>query len=114
MESLDDFVLMASHIKDDDLLVVIGARTASLSYSDELSEIPGFLHRHFQRHNIVMIYPEQFGDSPAIESFVDPLSSDLTSTAAPWVRRLRRAGYAVTRTRARHSTSETKIIELPS
>lgn len=89
MDSLDDFVLLASRVKDDDLFVVIGARAASLSYSDEMGEIPGFLQKHFQRHNIVMIYPEQFGDSPAIESFVDPLSSDLTSTAAPWLRRLR-------------------------
>ncbi len=89
MENLDDFVLMANRIKEDDLLVIVSARASSLSYSDELGEVPGFLQKHFQQHNIVMIYPEQFGDSPMIESFADPLSSDITTTAAPWFRRLR-------------------------
>lgn len=89
LDNLDDFVLLANHIQDDDLFVVIGARTTSLSYSDELSEIPGFLQKHFSRHNIMMIYPEQFGDSSSLESFADPLSADITAAPAPLVRRLR-------------------------
>lgn len=89
MTNLDDFVLISNHILDDDLFVVISARSASLSYSDELSEIPGFLQKYFASNNLIMIYPEQFGDAEAIESFVDPLSADITVTAAPWLRRLR-------------------------
>lgn len=89
MNNLDDFVLLSNRISADDLFVVIGARSTSLSYSDEMAELPGFLQKHYSAHNIVMIYPEQFGDAESIESFVDPLSSDITTTAAPWLRRLR-------------------------
>lgn len=85
----DDFVLIANHILDDDLFVAIGARSTSVSYSADMAEMPGFLQKHFSRNNIVVIYPEQFGTEPAMESFVDPLSTDITSTPSPWMVRLR-------------------------
>lgn len=89
IEDRDDFLLLANHILDDDLFVVIGARANSVSYSADMAEIPSFLQKHFARNNIIMIYPEQFGDEPAIESFVDPLSADITSSPSPWIVRVR-------------------------
>ncbi len=40
-------------------------------------------------NNILVIYPEQFGDETPIESFSDPLASDISSTPSPWLLRLR-------------------------
>lgn len=89
MDDTDDFVLFAGRVRDDDLFVIIGARPNSISYSSSMNEIPGFLQKYFGRHNIVMIYPEQFGDSPVIESFADPLNSDISAIPSSWLRRLR-------------------------
>lgn len=89
IEDRDDFLLLANHILDDDLFVVIGARSNSVSYSADMAEIPSFLQKHFARNNIVVIYPEQFGDEPMIESFVDPMAADITSMPSPWIVRLR-------------------------
>ncbi|MDE6120768.1 MAG: hypothetical protein K2F63_03165, partial [Muribaculaceae bacterium] len=79
----DDMILMANKVGDDDLFVVIGARVQSVSYRPEMSELPGFLQRHFARNNIMMIYPEQFGEAPALTSFTDPLAADIESAPSP-------------------------------
>ena len=82
-ESQDDFVLLANKILDDDLLVVVGARANSVSYRAEMVELPGFLQRYFSRNNLMVIFPEQFGESTPLVSFSDPLSSDVATSASP-------------------------------
>lgn len=83
VEGWDDFILLANKILDDDLLVVVGARAQSVSYRVEMAELPSFLQRYFNRNNLMVIFPEQFGESPVLTSFTDPLASDLVSTPSP-------------------------------
>lgn len=86
----DDFLTISNRIKDDDLFVVIGARPASVSFNSDIAEMPQFLQRYFSGNNIVVIYPEQFGEEVPLTSFADPMSVDLNTTTAPWLRRLLR------------------------
>ena len=88
-ESWDDFIGFTTSITDEDLFVTISARPSSVSYSTDIAEMPQFLARHFNDKNIVVIYPEQFGEESTPMSFADPLESDITQTQAPWLRRLR-------------------------
>lgn len=60
LESYDDFILLSGEIGDDDLLIVIGARKGSISYSSDLEQLPGFLSKHFNSQNLLVIYPKQF------------------------------------------------------
>lgn len=60
LDSDDDIILLSGNVGDDDLLVVVGARKGSISYSGEMESMPGFLDKHFSRHNLVVIYPRQF------------------------------------------------------
>ncbi len=86
LESSDDFILMANKILDDDLFVVISARVQSVSYTSEMAEMPAFLQKYFSHNNLMVIYPEQFGEAPALTSFVDPMASDLASSPSRlWV-----------------------------
>lgn len=89
VEDLDDFLILSTHVLEDDLFVVIGARAASVSFSDDMVQLPGFMQKNFTRNNIIVIYPEQFGDEIPIESFADPLASDISSTPSPWLRRFK-------------------------
>lgn len=82
-QGMDDLILMSNTILDDDLFVVIGARVQSVSYRSEMTELPGFLQRYFSRNNLMMIYPEQFGEAPVLTSFTDPLASDIASGPSP-------------------------------
>lgn len=61
MQTWDDFIVESSEIKEEDLFIIIGARKDSISYTGEFESLPGFLSRNFARHNMVMIYPSQFG-----------------------------------------------------
>ncbi|MBD5233240.1 MAG: cation:proton antiporter [Bacteroidales bacterium] len=88
-ESWDDFILMSNRVLDDDLFVVIAARPQSVSYHPEMAEMPVFLQRYFSYNNLMVVYPEQFGEAPVLTSFTDPLASDIASTASPLVVSLR-------------------------
>ena len=46
---------------EEDLLTVIGARKGSISHSQDFENLPSFLSRNFARHNLMVLYPEQFG-----------------------------------------------------
>lgn len=88
VEQWDDFILMSNKILDDDLFVVIGARVNSVSYSSEMVEMPNFLQKYFSHNNLLLIYPEQFGEEgPAYTSFADPNAMDIATAPAPlWLK----------------------------
>ena len=89
-ETWDDFIPMAGRVLDDDLFVVIGARANSVSHDSDMVHLPEFLQRYFSGNNLMIIYPEQFGETPALTSFVDPHASDAGSAPSPIPGRLRR------------------------
>lgn len=60
MSSWDDFILLSGEVREEDILTVIAARKGSLSYSSDLENMPGFLAKHFSRHNLMIVYPKQF------------------------------------------------------
>lgn len=88
--SWDDFILYSPNVLIDDLLVVIGARPASMSFSDDMAEMPRYIQSMFGPNNVLMIYPEQFGENHGKPmSFTDPLAADVATAPAPWLVRLR-------------------------
>lgn len=60
MTEWDDFILLSGDVGPEDLLVVVGARRGSISYSASQEEMPEFLSKNFSAHNLMVIYPEQF------------------------------------------------------
>lgn len=76
-EGIDDFMLLANRVLDDDLLVVIGARRDSVSYTPEMTDIALFLQRYFDRNNLLLIYPGQFSDTT---SGHNPTDEDATAS----------------------------------
>ncbi|MDE6176468.1 MAG: cation:proton antiporter, partial [Paramuribaculum sp.] len=89
VEQWDDFILLANHVLDDDLLVIVNARRTSVSFNNDLDNIPGFLQRYFSANNLAVIYPEQFGSEPEIATMADNLSADLDAIPSPLLLKLR-------------------------
>ncbi|MBD5229781.1 MAG: cation:proton antiporter [Bacteroidales bacterium] len=116
VDDRDDFLLLSTHVLDDDLFVVIGARPASVSFSSDMAEMPGFMQKNFSRNNILVIYPEQFGDEMPMESFVDPMASDISSAPISWLVRVRaaagRLSAALHLTRRRRSPKNENDLKL--
>lgn len=91
VEQWDDFIMLSNRILDDDLFVVIGARVNSVSYTSDMVEVPSFLQKYFSTNNILVIYPEQFGEEQALTSFVDPMAADIASAPSPMWNKIRGA-----------------------
>lgn len=91
-DSWDDFITLSPRIHAADLLFVISARPASVSYTAAMTEMPAFLQRYFADNSLVVIYPEQFGENVAPPVFFsDPMASDIASGASPLWRRIKGA-----------------------
>lgn len=88
VEQWDDFILMSNRVLDDDLFVVVGARVNSVSYISQMVEMPGFLQKYFSGNNIIVIYPEQFGEHTPLESFADPMAADIATAPSALVVKL--------------------------
>lgn len=73
----NDFAMLTKVVLEDDLFVVVSARRTSISFSSELEETPNLLSRYFGHSNLLVVYPEQFGATPNLESFSDPIATDL-------------------------------------
>lgn len=84
IEAWDDFITASGSISDEDLLVVIGARKTSISYSSDLELLPSYLARYFSRHNILVIYPEQFGEGAELPTPMDFLSANVAVSPGSW------------------------------
>ena len=82
--SHDEMILLMPRVLTDDLFVVISARPNSVSYTDEVTEMPALLQRNFSGNNLMVIYPEQFGEQVTLTSFVDPLAADIAAAPSPW------------------------------
>ena len=89
IDSLDAMILLTGRILDDDLFVVISSRPHSVSYTDEVTEMPSLLQRNFSRNNIIVIFPEQFGEEQPLTSFSDPMASDLSTSPSPLSKHIR-------------------------
>lgn len=97
METWDDFVLLSNRIVEDDLFVAVSARRASVSFNSDLDSLPEFLRKYFSSNNIIVIFPEQFGDEEITPTMVDALAADVETAPVSiwksvymWVQGLRR------------------------
>lgn len=84
MHSWDDLITASGGIDEDDLLTVVCARKTSISYSADFENMPSYLSRYFSRHNLLMIYPEQFGPEAQMPTPIDPLSASIATTPGGW------------------------------
>lgn len=52
---------LASHISEDNLLVVVTARKGTISYKNALDRLPDELTKYFSGTNLMIIFPDQYG-----------------------------------------------------
>ena len=63
MEHWNELPKLASEILEDHLFVVVTARKGTISYKTALERLPDELQRHFSGKNLMIIFPDQFGDT---------------------------------------------------
>ena len=81
--SWDDFITGCADLEYDDLMVIIGARRMSLSFSTDLENLPEFLSRYHSAQNLLVMYPEQFGAEEDMPAPIDVLAHAVESKPTP-------------------------------
>jgi len=54
---------LAASLADDHLFVVVTARKGTISYKNAIERLPDELQRHYSGRNLMIIFPDQFGDT---------------------------------------------------
>ncbi|GAB1359559.1 cation:proton antiporter [Porphyromonadaceae bacterium] len=73
LEEWVDMLNLTKVVEADDLLVIVVARYTSFSYHSDLDELPNHL-KYFSDNNVIILYPEQFGEEDPTIWFADPLA----------------------------------------
>ena len=72
LEEWEDLLMITGQVHFDHLLVIISARRGSISYDASFDKLPLQISKYFNNTSIIVLYPEQFGDSHEMISFSDP------------------------------------------
>ena len=72
MKHWNELPKLAHSVNDDHLLVVITARKGSISYKSALEKLPDELDDHYSGKNLMMIFPDQYGDRMNDLTFAEP------------------------------------------
>lgn len=72
MEHWKEFTDLAEEISDDHILVVITARQGTVSYKPTFERLPLELYKHFNDKNLMIVFPDQNGQSPEDMTFTAP------------------------------------------
>ncbi|WP_439880847.1 cation:proton antiporter [Pontibacter sp. MBLB2868] len=58
--NLNEFANMKAELNKDDMVIVISARKATVSYNSNLDFVPRVLSRNYKDNSFIVIYPEQY------------------------------------------------------
>ena len=53
---------LPKEVNSDHLLVIVSARAGFISYTAALNTLPHFIAKHLAHTNVILLYPDQFGD----------------------------------------------------
>jgi len=92
MNHWNELPSLASTIAGDHLFVVITARKGTVSYKAALDHLPDEMTKHFSGANLMIIFPDQFGDNGDRLTFAEPQHTEATSAyeaVGNWMRKLK-------------------------
>jgi Kef-type K+ transport system membrane component KefB len=79
----EDFLILSRNVNKDDAMVVVMSRKSNLSFNSTMHQIPTYMNKYFDKNNIILIYPLQFGinektqfdlkNSGALDTFTENL-----------------------------------------
>jgi Kef-type K+ transport system membrane component KefB len=80
MENWEDVLMIAKQMRQDDMIVMINARTSTPSYNPLFDQVPNMLAKFFSDHSYMIVYPEQEIGAP----IPDIMTGDSTQASRTW------------------------------
>jgi len=93
MEHWNEMPAVATTVKEDHLFVVVTARKDTISYKNAQERLPDELRQHFHGKNVLIIFPDQWGDPMEEMTFAQPQHREQLSAYdmfGRWIERMRR------------------------
>lgn len=94
MEHWNELPQLAANIKEDQLFAVVTARKGTISYKNALERLPDELQEHFSGKNMLIIFPDQYGnqkeDSMSFTEAQHHEESSVYDTILKWMHRKKR------------------------
>ncbi len=90
MTHWNEFPKLANSIATDHLFVVVTARKGTVSYKNAMERLPDELTHHFSGKNMLIIFPDQFGDNMDEMTFAQPQHTEELSayeSVRKWVKK---------------------------
>ena len=69
MAHWDELPELASTVNEDHMLVVVTARKGTISYKNALERLPEEINNFFKGKTLMIIFPDQYGDSKETMTF---------------------------------------------
>ncbi len=79
LDSWEEFSALRHEVKKDDLLIVVTARTGSISYQNTFSHLGSQLEKDFAETNTMVIFPDQQEENNEIYTFSDPHNATVSA-----------------------------------
>lgn len=91
MRHWNEMPQLAESINNDHLFVVVTARQGTLSYKTALERLPDEIEKHFSGTNLMIVFPDQYGERMDSMTFSEPQHQEEKSayqTIHYWLRHL--------------------------
>ena len=85
MKHWNELPELAANIKSDHIFVVVTARKGTISFKTALENLPHEIDQYFSGRSIMIIYPDQYGESSELMTFAEPQHTEERS-AYDWLR----------------------------
>lgn len=72
MQQWKDLPALVASVGNDHLLVIVTARKGTVSYKPAFERMPDELTKHFSGGNLMIVYPDQYGEPTDSMTFTDP------------------------------------------
>ncbi|MBP5258650.1 MAG: cation:proton antiporter [Prevotella sp.] len=87
---------IAKLLRDDHILVIVSARKGTVSFKNALERLPEEITRYFPNSNLMIIFPDQYGEPSDVMTFAEAQHHEEMSAYDVIVDMLQRLGRKVT------------------
>ena len=84
---------LKDEVNADHLLVIVSSRTGFISYTAAFNSLPSLIARNFSHTNLILLYPDQYGDPQETHSIFAPNGQSVTQRQMlfeEWLGKLRK------------------------
>ena len=75
MNHWNELPAMLEEVSEDHMLVIVTARKGTVSYKTVFDKLPAELSNHYGGENLIIIFPDQYGEPIEAMSFASPVKS---------------------------------------